>query len=230
MAAVRQSIALGILFFLFAAWDQKTVLTRILWILVASLFHFSALFILVFVALGARVTSTARLAALLGVTILMAGVIFLDPETISGYGELYVSSGAKRLEAPGALVQTAVIASGALLYLIVRRPWRIAIGSSPLMDNLAIAALLAVPASLVSSVGAYRFALYLSPMAMYAFAGLPALMKRPEARILYRLLVCCAAGALLVGWFTYSNNGYAWLPYKNWLLDGQTGGLMMTAR
>ena len=54
MSATRQAIAEGIIAYLFATWERRSTLTRIGLVVCASLFHFSALFVLVFVGLASR--------------------------------------------------------------------------------------------------------------------------------------------------------------------------------
>lgn len=220
MSGTRQSMALGIIFYLFSTWERRSLLSRIAVVLLASLFHFSSIFILLFVAL-ARQSLAARIAGTLASTTVLFLVIYFVPEIIQNYSELYVVAGERRLDAPGALAHVGVVAAPAFAYFIYRKAWVRMYGTNPLYENLAIVALLALPGILVSSVGAYRFALYLWPMAMYVISGMPALIGNATGRVLYRLLVLMASGALLVGWLTLSYNGSAWFPYENWLVQAE---------
>ena len=226
MSATRQSLALGIIFYLFATWEKRTTLTRAAFVFLATLFHFSSLFVLVFIALAARVPLATRLVAAGFVLAVIGVVVYFAPETANNYSDLYV--GSRKLSAPGAWVHVGAIAAAALVYFIYRKPWVAVNGEQPLYHNLAIAALIAELMIYFSSVGTYRFALYFWAMAMYVWAGLPALMKRSEARSLYRFLVVFASTAVLWGWLTFANNAWGWLPYQNWLL--QPDGVSMWRR
>jgi hypothetical protein len=223
MSATRQSLALGIIFYLFATWEKRTTVTRAAFVFFATLFHFSSLFVLVFIALAARVPLATRLVATGFLVALIALVIYFAPETATSYSDLYL--GARKLTAPGAWVQIGAVAAAALVYFIYRTPWREAIGENPLYHNLAIAALLAVPMIYVSSVGAYRFALFFWPMAMYVWGGLPAMIDRSEARLLYRICIILAFAVLLWGWLTFANNSWGWIPYDNWFLRPEGASL-----
>jgi hypothetical protein len=75
-------------------------------------------------------------------------------------------------------------------------------------------------------VGAYRFALYFWPMAMTVYAGVPVVIQSGTARAYYRLCIVVASFALLIGWLQLANNSYAWLPYRNWLLEPAGARLM----
>jgi len=227
MSGARQSIALGIIFYLFATWEDRRSWSRVALVLLASLFHFSAIFVLAFVALSANASAVVRFAGLLITVPAILLIIRFAPSSMDTYTETY--AGAQRISAPGAIVQVGVIAFPAFLYLLIRRRWTELNGDSPLYRDLAIASIVAVPVIAVSSVGAYRFALYFWPVAMYVWAGLPPLFESALARALYRLAIILASVALLVGWLTFANNKGAWLPYQNWLLQPENADLFRRA-
>jgi hypothetical protein len=217
MSGARQAIALGIIFYLFATWEERRILSRIAFVLFASLFHFSAIFILIFVALSANASFVVRAA---GIIILLPAIFLIirfAPSSMDTYTDTY--TGVQKLTAPGAIVQVGVIAVPALFYLLWRAAYNKVSGNSALLRDLAIAAIAAIPVIFFSSVGAYRFALYFWPVAMYVLAGVPAMIENGFARALCRALIVFASVALLVGWLTFANNRGAWLPYQNWLLQ-----------
>ena len=224
MSATRQSLAVGIIFYLFATWDKRTTIGRIALVVLASLFHFSSLFVLILVALATRVPLTMRLAAAAFLAAIIGIVLYLAPETTSTYSGLYVS-GSRKLNAPGAWVQVGTIAFAGLIYIAYQRPWRAVHKDNPLYHNIAIAALAAMPMIYVSSVGVYRFALFFWPMAMWVYSGLPALMIRSEARVLYRIGVIALFTGLLWGWLTFATNSAGWIPYQNWWLQPSDASL-----
>jgi hypothetical protein len=175
--------------------------------------------VLVFIALAARVPLATRLVAAGFLLAVIALVVYFAPETANTYSDLYV--GSRKLSAPGAWIHVGAIAAAAFTYFIYRKPWSAVNGEQPLYHNLAIAGLIAVVLTYFSSAGVYRFALYFWAMAMYVWAGLPALMSRGETRSFYRVLVVSASTVLLWGWLTFANNAWGWLPYQNWLLQPQ---------
>lgn len=225
MSGVRQAMAMGIICFLFATWHRRGVLGRIAFVLLATLFHFSALFVLMFVALSARIAPIAKTVSSLLIGLLIFSIIYIAPEAFESYSELYVA-GEKKLEAPGAIAQVGIISLAAAAYFAVRGTWVRVHGDEPLFRNLAYAALVAVPAVFVSSVGSYRFALYMWPMAMYVWSGMPSMFSKSEYGVAYRASVIVLSVALLVGWLTTSNSGLAWLPYQNWLMQPDDAALI----
>jgi hypothetical protein len=79
---------------------------------------------------------------------------------------------------------------------------------------------------LVSSVGAYRFALYFWPMAMYVYSGFPGLIPAATGRAFYRVALVIASFAMLAGWLQYANNSLPWWPYRNWLFLSEPTSLV----
>jgi EpsG family len=218
MSSVRQAIAQGILFYLMATWYQRNTLTRTLLVFLAAAFHFSAIFMLIFVSLAAKVPAVVRVGGAIFVGAIVLATISFAPDAMEHYSNLYVGPSAK-LTAPGAIVETGVVAAAAVLFFAVRPLWDAVYEDNPLYRNMAWASLLSLPAILISSVGAYRFVLYFYPMAMTYYSGAPGLIRSGVGRLWYRMAIVAASFAMLVGWLMLGNNSVPWVPYKNWLLQ-----------
>jgi hypothetical protein len=218
MSSVRQAMAQGILFYAMATWYQRNTLVRTLLVLLAAAFHFSAIFMLIFVSLGAKIPPVLRVGGAVIVGVIVLATITLAPDAMEHYSNLYVGPGAK-LTAPGAIVQTGFVAAAGLIYFAVRPLWDTVYEDNPLYRSLAWASLLSIPAILISSVGAYRFVLYFYPMAMTVYSGVPGLIRNGVGRLWYRLMIVAASFAMLVGWLMLGNNSVPWIPYKNWLVQ-----------
>ncbi len=230
MSATRQALAAGIIFHLMAHWQQRGTLVRMLLVILASLFHFSSIFVMIFVALGARASGFVRIAGAALVAGTVVALVRLAPDSVEAYSRLYVGAEGGKFSAPGAIFQIAPLAAAALLYFANRQPWLRVNGDMPLYANMAWAILLILFFIPISSVGAYRFALYFWPMAMTVYAGIPAIIESGTGRLYYRLCIVVASFALLIGWLQLANNSYAWLPYRNWLFQPSGARLMSGAR
>lgn len=217
MSGTRQAIAMGVIFYLFATWEQRTTTTRVLLVILASLFHFSSIFVLIFVALASNMPSAGRVIMAAIIAAAIGLIIYYAPTSMSAYSELYVA-GPRKLTAPGAIVQVGVLSVAAILYVVSAKDWRAAGLNPALQSNLAVATLVALASIPLSSVGAYRFALYLWPMAMSVWGGLPGQIDSGVGRAFYRLAVVVIFVLLLWAWLSFANNAYGWLPYHNWLL------------
>ena len=225
MSGVRQAIAGGIIFYLFATWEQRGTLARAAFVALAMLFHFSAVFVLLFVALASHSQAVVKFAGASAVGLLVLAIIMFAPDSMEAYSRLYVA-GEGKMSAPGAIVQVGILSIAGTLYLINRGRWAEWIGESALIRNLSWASLALLPMIPVSSVGAYRFALYLWPMAMYVFSGFPGLMVAATGRAFYRVTLVIASFAMLVGWLQLANNSLPWWPYRNWLLLSEPTALI----
>lgn len=223
MNAIRQAIALGIISYLYATWDTHGIARRIGWVFLAAFFHFSAIFVLTFVALSAKTSGWLKFVAAGAIATVIFGVTAFAPSAMESYSQLYVSG---EVRAPGALMHIAVLTSGAVVYLLFRKKWNSVYGENLLCFNMAVAAVLALPAVYVSSVGAYRLSIYLWPMAMYVWSGMPGIIDTPFGRAAYRLAVVAVSLTVLLGWATFANNSADWLPYDNWL-RGPVGSIWM---
>lgn len=216
MSGIRQAIAAGILFHLIAHWEARGTLARLLIVALASTFHFSAIFLMIFVALGSNASRFVRLAGVAVVVLLLIGVAYFAPASIEAYSRLYLGAGGK-LTAPGAVFQILPIAAAALLYFSAGDEWTRVNGDTLLQRGMAWAALMLLPIIPFSSVGAYRFGLYLWPMAMTVYSGYAGTIESGVGRGFYRICIVAASFALLIGWLLLGNNSYGWIPYQNWL-------------
>lgn len=215
MSAVRQSIALGLIFFLFATWEKRTVLSRTAIVLLATTFHFSALLMLVFVVLGSRLTLATRIITTIALTTVVFLIVGAAPEQVDFYTESYIA-GPKTVESQGALYHVALVALPAVAYFGVRRRWWSVNGRSALMEQLGVAAMACLPGLLISSTATDRMSLYFWPFALYVCSGWPALVRE---KAVFRVAAVLASGALLWVWLSYANNSHAWLPYRNVIFD-----------
>ena len=223
MSGTRQAMAMGIIYYAIATWDKRGTLGRTVLVVIAGLFHFSAMFNVVFVVLGAKLTPPGRLAATTFVILTMLLVLWLFPDRFEFYSEAYVGEGS--VTSPGALAHVILLAIPATVYFAVRGRWNQVLGDSPLLKYLAIASLMLIPAAYVSSVGASRFSFYLWPVAMYVWSGMPALLRSNASRYIYRMAVVGGSLAVLILWLQLANSSWAYVPYRNWWFEREDASL-----
>ena len=223
MSGTRQAMAMGIIYYVYATWERRGTLGRTAFVVLASMFHFSALFNAVFVALGSRLTPPARLAVTSFIIATILGVLWFFPDRFEFYSEAYVGEGS--VTSPGALAHVVLLAIPAAVYFAVRGRWNQVLGESLLFKYLAMASLMLIPAAYVSSVGASRFSFYLWPVAMYVWSGLPALLRSNASRYLYRMAVVGGSFLILILWLQLANSSWAYLPYRNWWFEPEHSSL-----
>jgi hypothetical protein len=228
MSGARQAISLGIIAYLLATWEQRRTIVKIAFVLLACLFHFSAVFMMAFVALGSKAPPVIKTGSVVVAILLVLAIVRFAPNSMEAYSRLYVGS-ASNMSAPGAIVQVGAVAIAGALYLATRQKWQLVFGQSSLLTHLAWGALACLPLILISSVGAYRFVLYFWPMAMFVYSGMPTLIEGATGRLFYRASAVFASFAMLIGWLQLANNSLPWLPYQNWLVTSHEGSLVRYA-
>ena len=219
-SASRQAAAIGILMWAVAGWRDYGVMRRAMLILLASMFHYSAIFLLCFAALELNVPLRTKVMVFLAT---VAGTVWLMVATGGGdyYITTYVTEQSDLAYSPGALQHVLLNAIPAAFVLLGRR-FRERLLPSALLVNLALFALLLVPVAFVSSLAAGRLTLYLFPVSIFVFAALPGVASAPVSRAIIRTVLASIFVVICWVWLTFSNSGYAYVPYGNALFMHQS--------
>jgi hypothetical protein len=220
MSANRQAMAIGVLMWLAAGWQGYSLRRRLALTLFAAMFHFSAIFFLVFCVLGLRMRASYKL--VLAFVMVAAMLVFLQ---LSGgaeyYDQVYVSGQSEATYSPGAIIHVLLNGLPALLVLL-RRPFRQKLFPDALMVQMAWVAMSLVPLALVFSAASGRMTLYLFPVSMYVFSALPAMMRSAVQRAAIRTLLAGLLFMILWYWLAFANSSLAHIPYNNVLwMDSQ---------
>jgi len=211
MGYTRQGVAIGLVMIGLVALDQGRLSVFAGWLLLAALFHKSALILLPLAIFSGR----RNWSALLGVVLLGALMFVLllaehVDNLIAGYiTDQYASSGAG--------IRVAMNALPACLFLEFRHRFGLATGQKSFwtwmsLGALAFVALLAVSPS---STAVDRVALYWIPLQLFVWSRLPQVMGlRAGTQRQWLVLVLAYAFAVQFVWLFYADHSYAWLPYR----------------
>lgn len=223
MSALRQSLALGIEFIVIAHWRSWPVAMRAGGLLLAASFHFSAIFLLAFLAADPRL-----LRSNLKWLALPVGAIGLFVATRSARFENYTQdySQADSVQSSGVYLHLALLLVPFAIYAWRRKVWGERFGSLLLLDAMGLAFVACLAIAPISSVSAGRFSLYLWPAAIIIYAALPKLFDTPRAQVGIRVIIVAVAALMTVIWLTYSNSRNAYVPYQSiWISnDARTRG------
>ena len=212
MSANRQAVAAGILLIVIAQWESWGLGRKALIILIAAMFHSSAVIMLVFVGTALRLPFLVKF-ILVGAFIILALYFLQSTGRLAYYDDLYGRGQSGLTQSSGALIHVALNAVPASLYFL----WRGARGMffpTMLLQHMAIAALFTFPMALVMSAAAGRVSLYWYPVSMMALCALPQAVS-PNSRRLVRGLIACLMVLELAGWLLFANSSGAHLPYRN---------------
>lgn len=213
MSANRQAAAIGMLLWAIARWDTSSLARRVIYIGIATMFHASAIMFLVFTVADLHIR--ARYKVILSGIFMAAIFAYLSSTGIGGYYDaLYGAGQTKYTRSSGALYHVMLNGGPALIYFLLRRSRTILLPND-LHRNMAVLAVILIPASFVASAASGRIGLYLFPVSMYVLTAIPYLIKRNDLRILYRLGLTLFFIFVAIFWLGFSNSGHAHLPYRN---------------
>lgn len=212
MSANRQAVACGLLMIAIGYWDKWGVSRKIAMILLATLFHFSALIMLAFIGTSLHVRFRVKV-----ILVVLVALVVLYLLQSSGQGEYYNSvygqGQTSYTRSSGALIHVALTSVPASLCVLWPRV-RNVLFPNKLMRHMAIAAMMTLPLALIASAAAGRLSLYWYPMAMMALAALPRAIA-PSLRIPMRALITFLMMLEMAVWLLFANSSFAHLPYQN---------------
>ena len=216
MSANRQAVAIGVLLWLVAVWYRSTLSHRIAAILLASMFHASALVFLVFVMSDLKFRWSIRIGS---TVIFMIAALFLMEWTgrADHYDAAYVTGQSEFTRAPGAVLHILFNGGPAALYFLLSKRRQSILLPDQLHRNMAMLAIALLPTAFFFSAAAGRISLYLFPVSMYIFSSLPNLASSKADRQLIRTSIAISMIGLLYLWLGFANSSIAHLPYGNLL-------------
>jgi hypothetical protein len=216
MGYSRQALALGCALLALVALEDKRNLTFIVWILVATTFHRTAILMLPIVLL---VMSRNRILTLVAVVAIGAGayMVFVERDIDS----LYLNYIEKTYQSQGALIRLGMNSFAAFLFLVLSRRMGLSGQGLKLWRWISIFSLILIAVYFFmpgSSAALDRIGLYFLPIQIVALSRLPmALSKDKMVRHLLAFGVVAGYAAALFVWLNFAKNAYAWLPYKMYL-------------
>ena len=209
MGYVRQSIAIGFLFFALNQLAQERHWRYSVLIVSGALFHTSLalLFPLVLISLYKKNRSFF--------VIVLVLILFSSIYAFNMYGDIwniYFSSDLSRYVSKGALPRALLNAIPAVILLFISFQRR-SIICEPVWLVLAVLSILFVVIVQIGASGFDRLALYLLPIQLYAW---PKIIELVNVPILKRLIACFVImlyGGYQYIWLNFSDHAGCWMPY-----------------
>lgn len=212
MSTVRQELAMGFICFAFLAFEDRKLVKYISYVLVASLFHKSAVAFLLLTPYLLPIGRNYRIIAILAALPILAVLARSDAAT--GYVNMYIGG---KQEAAGGPIRTFMIMATGLAFYYIRDRWRrFSPGDYDLVNSLAPGLLAVFPISLVSSVIGDRFGYYLMLIAFIIQSKAYLIVERKAAMLAFIIPIVVGAVMLLI-WTQYSTLfDQCYLPYRTW--------------
>jgi hypothetical protein len=208
MGYTRQSVSLGLICFAYKSVEKKLPYRFISYVLLASLFHKSALVVLPFFVFA---LARANILRSFGMAMLIMLALF-DFISTSLYGrvETYISG---ELESSGALVRILLLLPASLLLITSGKKLKLSVESLGLWKTLALIAVLCLVLVQDFSTIVDRFALYLIPLQLVCYSRLYLLASSGALRLTINSFLIAFYSLTLYIWLQYSLWSRYWLPY-----------------
>ena len=197
MSAVRQAIAMGLIAFAYNSFADRKLISYIVWVIVAGLFHKSAYLFLVAAPIIYNEGKVNR--GTVGVVLTLVALYFASNSDIAEqYSGKYVGT---RIEAAGALYRVGLVAfTGLAMLLLYRSKWqKFCPNDYELAFYFSIASVAVLPLLVYSSVASDRYGYYLMLITSLIQARLY-LLTPPSLRLPVFLAPLAIAGIQLLGW------------------------------
>lgn len=209
MGYTRQGVAIGILMAALASLLRGASIPKFaLYVVMAALFHKTAILALLIVLVSAR-----RNLFLNVLFVLIALVVLYDTLVADSVDKLVRNYITERYNSQGAIIRISMSIVPAVLFLAARKHFGFRPDEDILWRNFSYAALALtlMLAILPSTTIVDRLALYVLPLQLAIIARIPDhVLKSGYARI----LVVAYAFAIQFVWLNYATNAFTWLPYQ----------------
>lgn len=211
MGYTRQSIALGFALLAFLALERRSRLWFVIWILIGTTFHKSAI-ILLPISVLAEARSRLWAALWIGIVTVITYQLMVEDSIES----LYAGYIEREYESQGALVRLMMNVLPAGLLLIKWRRFQEIYPAAAIWRWMAVLAFVMVAALLISpsSTAVDRLALYVLPLQIVLFTRLPELFKGAFSEQLCIALVVSYYTTVHFVWLNFAGHRDAWLPYQ----------------
>lgn len=217
MGYTRQGVAIGILLAGLAEANDRSILKLIGYILVASLFHRTALLVMPLV-MAPVLRRNLLYTILAGIGFLVLAVLLLRDSS----DQLIATYVTQDYESSGAAIRVAMNIVPAILALTLRKKFRMTAYQRDMWAVFALASIALLPLALTASftTAIDRFALFLIPLQLAILPQLPYIFgsrKALNAQLL--LAVCGYSVAVQLVWLVFAKHAEYWLPYEAYVFN-----------
>lgn len=208
MGYTRQSAALGWMLLGLTALGKQKTRDFVLWVILAALFHKSAVLLLPIAALAA---SRRRIWTFLWVSVSAGSAAYLL--VLESSEALWTNYVEAEMQSEGGAIRVAMNALPAALFLIFQNKMGLTVGEKKLWRWLSIFALACVPLISAASTAVDRVALYFIPIQMFVFSHLHLVTTSGARSAVISSVVVYYATVQFV-WLNYATHAQYWVPYQ----------------
>jgi hypothetical protein len=211
MGYTRQGVAIGLIMLGLVALDKGSILKFVAWVVVAALFHKSALIIIPMAIFAGRKKWVA-LAGVLLTAVLM--FLLLLAEYVDHLVAGYITD---QMASSGAAIRIAMNALPAAVFLLFRKQFKLTDAQRIFWTWMSLGGIVFIGLLAISpsSTAVDRVALYWIPLQLYVWSRLPAaLASTHNAQLPWVFVVLMYSLSVQFVWLFYADNNWAWVPYQ----------------
>lgn len=209
MSYTRQSVAVGFELMALVAISEKNNRLFIFNILVAALFHKTAIFLMPLVAI---VSNKNKFLMILAILFLGLGLgVMLIAEQYEALLDLYVE---QKLTSDGGIYRIALNIVPAVLVMVFANAKLKKVAERNLWKALAVLSFLLFPLIIIAPTATDRLAVYLTPIQLYVFSNAPNWFDNRFARFFFLSGVVLFYALLMLVWLTFGSYRSSWVPYR----------------
>ena len=214
MGYSRQGVALGLFMLAITYVEKKQFKSYVFWVLMAALFHKTALVLLPFGLFLAKGGLWLRL--LIVIPVLYGGWDLLLAEKQEHLWNVYVE---RQMQSSGAYIRVFMNFLPAVLLLMYRKKWKKHYADYPFWFWIAIGSIASMFLVGTATTAIDRISLYFIPLQLDVYSRLPFLAKKQINPQITKLLIISGYTAVLFVWLLFASHAHCWIPYQNILFE-----------
>lgn len=215
MGYSRQGVAIGLFLLAVTYLDKGKFITYVALILVAALFHKTAILLL---PLGMFLYGKGIFLRILMIIPIVYGA--WDLLLAEKQEHLWHSYVEEQMHSQGAKIRVAMNLLPSLLLVFYRKEWQKIYNDYRFWFWIAIGSIISVFLVNVASTAVDRVALYFIPIQLVVFSRLPYLAKKHIKPSITKVLIVLGYAMVLFVWLTFATHSKYWIPYDNLLWQG----------
>ncbi|MCI5160837.1 MAG: EpsG family protein [Candidatus Electrothrix sp. AX5] len=214
MGYSRQGVALGLIFWGLAYLEKGKFIPYVLFIVVAALFHKTAV---IMIPLGIFLYRQGWLYRIIAVALVVTGLWnALMEKEMDHLWNAYVE---QQMYSQGAFIRVAMNSVAAVFLLKYWKQWKKIYPNALLWLWMAYGAIACIFVVGFATTAVDRLALYLTPLQVVVFSRLPFLASKEYHPDTMTVWILFGYGAVLFVWLNFATHALYWLPYRNILFE-----------
>lgn len=215
MGYSRQGVAIGLFMLAITYLNKGKFVIYVILILLATLFHKTAILLLPF---GVFLYGKGLILRLLMVVPIAYGT--WDILLVTKEQHLWHSYVEEQMQSQGAKIRVIMNLIPSLLLLMYRKEWKKSYMDYQFWFWIAIGSIISMFLVSFASTAVDRVSLYFIPIQLAVFSRLPYLLRKQIKPSVSKVMIVLYYALVLFVWLVFATHSKYWIPYQNYLLQG----------